>query len=87
MDLQFSVRFEGDENTYYVDGSDQVIWFNHLAEPIAFGRFGPSTQRGYEHELTWSGLQFQVDKAGLIWRRTAHDMSMRVGRLEVFRTP
>ncbi|HEY0977904.1 MAG TPA: hypothetical protein VGE21_10590 [Flavobacteriales bacterium] len=86
VDFRYTVRFEGDPNTYYVDATDQVVWFNNYAEAIGFGEFGPSTEKGFAYQLTWSGQLFQVDRNQVIWRPGVHGMPMKVGQLIPFRT-
>ncbi|MFZ1686474.1 MAG: hypothetical protein WAU70_03570 [Flavobacteriales bacterium] len=82
--FQFVVRFAGDENTYYVDADNHLVWFNDHAEPIGFGRCTWLDAGEYVYELTWEELSFVVDRNNVIWRRTVHGMPMQVGHFEVY---
>lgn len=80
----FVVRFAGDENTYYVNAENQLVWFNDHAEPIGFGTCNKLDGAEYAYELTWEGYSFMVDRKNMIWRRTAHGMPMQVGQIEAY---
>ncbi len=80
----FVVRFAGDENTYYVNAENQLVWFNDHAEPIGFGTCTKLESKEFAYELTWDGYSFMVDRNNIIWRRTTHGMLMQVGQIEAF---
>lgn len=80
----FVVRFAGDENTYYINAENQLVWFNDHAEPIGFGTCTRLEGAEYAYELTWEGYSFVVDRNNMIWRRTAHGMPMQVGQIEAY---
>lgn len=84
-DFQYVVRFAGDRNTYYVDRTGRLLWFDEHAEPIEFGRYAAAD--GGNHVLTWEGQEFLVDRHNTIWSRTAHGMQMNVGRMEAYARP
>lgn len=80
--FKYRIRFDGDENTYYVNGVDSVVWFNSYAESIGFGSFDRSEEPGFEFVISWNDHFFFVDSRGHIWQRSAHDIESQVGRLE-----
>lgn len=80
-DLTWSIAFEGDPNTYYVNADDRVIWFNETARPIMLGTFSPSEKKAYVFEIRWNNEVLQVDGRGSIWSSSAHGMMTPVGRM------
>ncbi len=80
-DLTWSISFEGDPNTYYVNAANEVIWFNELAQPIVLGGLANSEQKAYQYALTWNAGILQVDGRGAIWNQSAHGMMTPIGRL------
>jgi len=80
--FRFVVRFTGDPNTYYVDSSSRLVWFNERAEPIEFGFLTRLATGEFQYKLTWGEQVFHIDGHNTIWNQTAHRMRMKVGRLE-----
>lgn len=85
--LHYVVTFHGDDNTYYVDASGEVLWYDERAAPIAFGRFGPSQDKSYAYELLWSNETYFVDSRLTIWKRAETGMALQVGRMRAFSAP
>lgn len=83
-DFRYTVRFNGDENTYYVDEERRLVWFNELSEPIELGRFNEVKGVDHPYELTWQDEVLHVDAALVIWRPTALGMPMKAGRMDPF---
>jgi len=83
----YVVRFEGDENTYYVNDAGRLVWYDNYGHPIGFGSFGPAAAGDFAHELTWEGQTFFVDRHDHIWSSTAHQALMQVGHLEPYVRP
>jgi hypothetical protein len=80
-DLKWSISFEGDPNTYYVNASDQVVWFNELAEPIVLGSFAASTKKAYLYIIVWNAEVLEVDGRNSIWNQSAHGMMTPIGKM------
>lgn len=80
---KYRIRFEGDENTYYVGQNDEVVWFNNYAEPIEFGSFSTANEDGFEFVLNWNTQFYFIDGRGNIWNRSAHQIENKVGVLEI----
>ena len=82
-DLHWSINFEGDPNTYYVNANDQLVWFNELAQPIVLGNLEASTKKAYQHTIRWNSEMLQVDGRGSIWSSTTHGMMTPVGHMSL----
>ena len=80
-DLKWSIAFEGDPNTYYVNATDRVVWFNELAEPIVLGSFAASLQKAYQYTILWNSGVLEVDGHGSIWSQSAHGMMTPIGKM------
>jgi hypothetical protein len=80
-DLKWSISFEGDPNTYYINASSEVVWFNELAEPIVLGSFATSTQKAYQYTIVWNAEVLEVDGHGSIWSQSAHGMMTPIGKM------
>ncbi len=82
--FSYVVRFTGDANTYYVDTSDRLVWFNNVAEPIEFGRLQQTTGGDPKFRLVWGEQELLVDRRNIIWKRTNSGMQMKVGRMDAY---
>jgi hypothetical protein len=78
-----SVRFDGDENLYYVDDANNVLWYNEFAQPILLGRMVEVTLGDYQYEIVWEGQKFYVDRHNKIWNMTTYNVMMKVGKVEL----
>ncbi len=83
-DLKYVVRFTGDDNTYYVNEQNRLVWFNTYAEPIEFGNLVLMEGADHRYKLTWSDQHYIIDGQNTIWKRTASGMQMNVGRLRSY---
>jgi hypothetical protein len=82
--FRYVVSFTGDDNTYYVDMHDRLVWFNNYAEPIQFGTLEQLSSKDPKYKLTWSDKVYVVDGRNTIWKRTASGMQMKVGIMEPY---
>lgn len=80
-DLRWSISFEGDPNTYYVNAGNEVVWFNELAEPIVLGGLIDSEKKAYQYTIRWNSEMLEVDGWGAIWSSTSHGMMTPVGKM------
>lgn len=83
-DLTYVVHFAGDPNTYYINAQQELVWFDHYAAPIAFGRMETRSDRQYPMDLTWQEQHYRVDGVGTIWSVGANGLDREVGRLRLF---
>ena len=82
--LRYVVSFIGDRNTYYVDSTDRVVWYDEFASPIEFGRFTELAGGDFTHQLTWDEEVYFVDRDRVIWKRTEVQLPLKVGRMLPF---
>jgi len=78
----YKLRFEGDENLYYISKEHEVVWYNNYARPIIFGKFQKSESKNYEFEIVWENEKFFIDNKGFIWNLTSYNVMLKVGRIE-----
>lgn len=78
----FSLRFDGDENLYYVDESNNVLWYNEFAQPILLGKMQEVEKGDYHFEITWEGQKFYIDRHFKIWNMTTYNVMMKVGKVD-----
>jgi hypothetical protein len=81
----FTLKFGGDDNTYYINEMEEVVWYNNYAEPIVFGKFLDSDSKSYVNEITWDDNRFYVDHKGKVWNLTTYNVMMEVGELTALR--
>jgi hypothetical protein len=81
QDLRWSISFEGDDNTYFVNADGQVVWFNELSDPIVLGALDVSTKKAYQHTIRWNTELLEVDGRGSIWSTSAHGMITPIGKM------
>jgi hypothetical protein len=83
--FSYKLRFEGDENLYYITDGNEVVWYDNYADPIILGKFVTSDSRSYLFEIVWEGNRFYIDHAGKVWNLTAYNVMMQVGDTETIR--
>ncbi len=81
-----SLRFDGDENLYYVDDASNVLWYNEFAQPILLGKMVEVTLGDYRYEIVWEGQKFYVDRHNKIWNMTTYNVMLKVGKVEILGT-
>lgn len=75
------LRFEGDDNLYYISSRNEVVWYDNYAEPIVFGKFLEADAGSYVYEITWDGNRFYVDGHAKVWNLTMCQVMMEVGEI------
>lgn len=78
----YKLRFEGDENLYYISKDNKVVWYNNYARPIIFGKFQDAQSKSYEFEIVWEDEKFFIDNKGKVWNLTSYNVMLKVGRIE-----
>lgn len=81
--FKYKVNFGGDENNYYINEANKLLWFNNFAEPIEFGVFQESSKDNFAFELSWENQIFYVDFKNLIWRITDYNAQSKVGHMMI----
>ena len=46
--FKYTCSFVGDENTYYVNNANQIVWYDNYANPIVIGVLQESTGKNYK---------------------------------------
>lgn len=82
--IQFSYKcnFKGDDNVYFVDTQNRIIWYNNQGEPIVVGSKEPSNNSKYKWIYKYLDNNYGVDKKGKIWRATSYGSLLIVGEVE-----
>ncbi|MEM9023467.1 MAG: hypothetical protein AAGB22_06980, partial [Bacteroidota bacterium] len=83
----FKCRFKGDDNVYFVDQAQQVVWFDNYGKPIVIGNVSESESERYEWMYYYQDKIYGIDHKGVIWKETTHGASLQVGRAEVIAEP
>lgn len=79
LKFKYKLRFYGDENNYYVNQDDKVVWFNNHAEPIEFGACEVLENSEFAMLIKWNEQSLFVDYANDIWSKSAHGVQTKVG--------
>lgn len=75
------VAFVDDDGTYYEDSLGRVVWFDAGACPIEIGKLTDADAKAGEYNLQWMEETFIVDGRLANWRRSAHGMPLKLGRM------
>ncbi|UTW60889.1 M48 family metalloprotease [bacterium SCSIO 12741] len=77
----YRFQFKGDENVYYLNKEDQLIWFSSLGSPLVVGKKEASEAKGYLWMITMQDESYGVDKRGNIWAETNLGLKLKAGKL------
>ena len=80
----YKCTFNGDENVYYINQNDQVIWFNERGRPIEIGKKLPSETTNFAWNIRYGRSIYGVDAKGVIWSTTNYSSSFKVGVIDEF---
>ena len=81
---QYKCTFNGDENVYYINQNDQVIWFNERGRSIEIGKKMPSETTNFAWNIKYGRSVYGVDAKGVIWSNTNYSSSFKVGIIDKF---
>jgi len=81
----FKCRFFGDDNLYFVDALNRIIWYDNFGNAIVIGKKSPSEVRRYDWVYSYSDEQYFVDFKGNIWAETNYGSAFKVGVFEAIR--
>ncbi len=84
QDYLFKCTFNGDENVYFINREDQVIWFNDRGRPIEIGKKLASETTNFAWKIKYGRSTYGVDAKGVIWSNTNFNSSFKVGKVEAF---
>ncbi len=75
----YECTFKGDDNIYFVDEKDNVIWYNNYGKAIIIGKKEKSTSTKYEWIYNYLDNFYGVDHNGKIWQETTYGSVFIVG--------
>lgn len=78
----YKCTFKGDDNIYFVDEKDNVIWYNNNGKPIIIGKKQESTNKKYIWIYNYLDNFYGVDANGKIWKETTYGSIFTVGSVE-----
>lgn len=80
--MVYRCTFFGDENVYYIDSKDRIIWINNAGNPIFIGNKEPTPEKGYLWIYQYGNNLYGVDNKGNIWNETIYGSKFKVGKVE-----
>ena len=78
----YQCTFKGDDNIYFVDEKDNIIWYNNSGKPIIIGKKQASTNTKYDWIYNYLDNFYGVDANGKIWKETTYGSIFTVGFVE-----
>jgi len=80
-EFKYTCSFVGDENTYYVNNTNQMVWYDNYANPIVIGVLKETTDKNYKWDYYYDKTLYKIDNGGAIWLITTYGSSLKVGSL------
>jgi len=74
------LTFKGDDNLYYANELNQVLWYNNYARPITIGRISESNDQNYLWQYHYRDATYGIDSDGNIWNPTTYGTVFKVGK-------
>lgn len=75
----YQCSFKGDDNIYFVDEKDNIIWYNNYGSPIIIGQKQNSSDSKYSWIYNYLDNFYGVDSKGKIWKETTYGPIFIVG--------
>jgi hypothetical protein len=75
----FQCVFSGDENLYFVNDQDEMVWYNNSGHPIVIGQIAESSDPNFVWLYHYNNSTFSVDGNGQIWNVTTYGAMFKVG--------
>lgn len=85
--FKYTCTFVGDENTYYVNNSHQMVWYDNYANPIVIGFLTESKGKNYKWDYLYDNTLYKIDTGGSIWLITTYGSALKVGELNDINSP
>lgn len=79
--FKYTCSFAGDENTYYVNKKNQMVWYDNYANPIVIGKLNESENKNYKWDYLYDKTLYRIDSGGAIWQITTYGSALSVGNL------
>lgn len=80
--LVFKCRFIDDDNLYFVDEENRIIWFDNYGKPIIIGYTAESENSRYEWIYIYGDQVYGIDKKQQIWYESSPGVLGIIGRVE-----
>jgi hypothetical protein len=77
--------FFGDDNVYFVDEKDNIIWYNNHGKPIIIGAKKESKDNKYTWIYKYLQNFYGVDHNGKIWKETTYGSVFIVGEAKLIK--
>ncbi len=81
----YQCTFIGDDNIYFVDEKDNVIWYDNYGKPIIIGLKKKSSNNKYNWIYNYLDNYYGVDHKGKIWKETTYGSVFVVGEVKLIK--
>jgi hypothetical protein len=81
----YQCTFLGDDNIYFVDEKDNVIWYDNYGKPIMIGLKKESNDNKYNWIYNYLDNYYGVDHKGKIWKETTYGSLFIVGEAKLIK--
>lgn len=81
----YQCTFKNDENIYFVDEKDNIIWYDNYGKPIIIGKKQVSTDNKYNWIYNYLDNFYGVDHKGKIWKETTYGSVFIVGESKLIK--
>lgn len=81
----YQCTFKNDENIYFVDEKDNIIWYDNYGKPIIIGKKQVSTDNKYNWIYNYLDNFYGVDHKGKIWKETTYGSVFIVGETKLIK--
>jgi hypothetical protein len=81
----YQCTFKNDENIYFVDEKDNIIWYDNYGKPIIIGEKQASTDNKYNWIYNYLDNFYGVDHKGKIWKETTYGSVFIVGESKLIK--
>ena len=81
----YQCTFKGDDNIYFIDEKDNVIWYDNYGKPIIIGIKKESKNNKYSWIYNYLDNFYGVDAKGKIWKETTYGSSFIVGEARLIK--
>ncbi|MGD1846118.1 MAG: hypothetical protein ACFB10_12060 [Salibacteraceae bacterium] len=77
----YQCQFRNDENLYFINDKDEILWYDNSGKAIVIGTKQPSKSRSYAWMYHYNYFVFGVDGNGTIWEQTTFGSVHPVGKV------
>ena len=79
--MTYELTLTGDDNLYFIDDNDRVIWFDNYGTPIVIGMIKEPESKSYQWTYSYQDKNYGVDFKGKIWRSSNHGAMAIIGQV------